>query len=64
MNQSQIKFALASHATWLVLRNPVLTKLYTRQWRRYINRSTKNINAKQRLWSLYGFIFNLMYKEV
>ena len=60
----QVRFTLALHATWSVLRDPVLTKMYTRSWKRYINRSTKNISPNQRLWTLYGFIFNVMYKEV
>ena len=52
------------HATWSVLRDPVLTKVYTRQWKRYVNRATKEISPYERILTLYGFIFNLMYREV
>ena len=57
-------FTLALHATWSVLRDPVLTKVYTRQWKRYVNRATKEISPYERILTLYGFIFNLMYREV
>ena len=32
MNKSQIRFAMAAHATWLVMKNPVLTRVYMKQW--------------------------------
>ena len=32
MNKSQIRFAMAAHAAWLVMRNPVLTRVYMKQW--------------------------------
>ena len=32
MNKSQIRFAMAAHAAWLVIRNPVLTRVYMKQW--------------------------------
>ncbi len=28
MNKSQIRFAMAAHAAWLVMKNPVLTRVY------------------------------------
>ena len=61
---NQVRFMLTLNATWSVLRDPVLTKMYTRVWKRYVTRATKDIAPKQRLLTLYGFVFNLMYKEV
>ena len=61
---SQIRFTLTLHATWSVLHDPVLTKMYTRHWKRYITRATKEIAPTERLLTLYGFIFNVMYHEV
>ena len=64
MNKSQIRFTLAVNATWSVLHDPVLTKMYTRHWKRYVSRSMKIINPNERLLTLYGYIFNVMYREV
>lgn len=61
---NQVRFTLALNATWSVLRDPVLTKMYSRLWKRYVTRCTKEIAPTERLLTLYGFIFNLMYKEV
>lgn len=61
---TQVRFTLALNATWSVLRDPVLTKMYSRLWKRYVTRATKEIAAYERILTLYGFIFNLMYKEV
>ncbi len=61
---SQIRFTLAVNATWSVLHDPVLTKMYTRHWKRYVSRSMKIIHPNERLLTLYGYIFNVMYKEV
>lgn len=61
---SQVRFTLTLNATWSVLRDPVLTKIYARQWKRYVSRATKEIAPTERILTLYGFIFNLMYKEV
>ena len=61
---SQIRFTLALNATWSVLRDPVLTKMYSRQWKRYVTRATKEIAPTERLLTLYGYVFNLMYHEV
>ena len=60
----QVRFTLALNATWSVLHDPVLTKLYARHWKRYVTRATKEIAPTERLLTLYGFIFNVMYKEV
>ena len=61
---TQIRFTLALNATWSVLRDPVLTKMYSRQWKRYVTRVSKVIAPYERILTLYGYVFNLMYKEV
>lgn len=61
---TQIRFTLALNATWSVLHDPVLTKMYSRHWKRYVSRATKDISPYERILTLYGYIFNLMYKEV
>ena len=61
---TQVRFTLALNATWSVLRDPVLTKMYSRQWKRYVTRVSKVIAPYERILTLYGYIFNLMYKEV
>ena len=60
----QVRFTLALNATWSILRDPVLTKMYARHWKRYITRATKEIAPTERLLTLYGFVFNVMYHEV
>lgn len=60
----QVRFTLTLNATWSVLRDPVLTKIYARLWKRYVTRATKEIAPTERLLTLYGFVFNLMYHEV
>ena len=61
---TQVRFTLALNATWSVLRDPVLTKMYNRQWKRYVTRVSKVIAPYERILTLYGYVFNLMYKEV
>ena len=61
---SQVRFTLALNATWSVLHDPVLTKLYARHWKRYVTRATKDIAPTERLLTLYGYVFNVMYHEV
>ena len=58
MNQSQIKFAMAAYATWLVLRNPVLTNVYLDKWQNLPSRPTSKDGE---VLTLYGFIFHEMY---
>ena len=60
----QVRFTLALNATWSILCDPVLTKMYARHWKRYITRATKEIAPTERLQTLYGFVFNVMYHEV
>jgi hypothetical protein len=38
--------------------------MYNRQWKRYVTRVSKVIAPYERILTLYGYIFNLMYKEV
>ena len=61
---TQVRFTLALNATWSVLRDPILTKMYNRQWKRYVPRVSKVIAPYERILTLYGYVFNLMYKEV
>ena len=58
MNQSQIRFAMAAHATWLVLKNPVLTRVYHDQWEKLYPRPTTQDGHEL---SLYGYVFNIMH---
>ena len=50
----QVRFTLALNATWSVLRDPVLTKIYVRKWKR----------QNGLLVTIYGYVFREMYKEV
>jgi hypothetical protein len=61
---TQDRFTLALHATWSVLRDPVLTKIYMRQWKRYLSRLGKSLLPGDQLPTLYGYIFGIMYKEL
>ena len=58
MNKSQIRFAMAAHAAWLVMKNPVLTRLYMTQWEKLYPRP---LSAEGEELSLYGYVFNVMY---
>lgn len=61
MNKSQIKFAMAAHAAWLVLRNPVLTRVFMQQWESLYPRP---LSAEGEELTLYGYVFNIMYRAV
>lgn len=61
---TQDRFTLALNATWSVLRDPVLTKIYMRQWKRYLSRLSHSLVPGTKLITLYGYIFNVMYKEL
>ena len=52
MTQNQIRFVRTLTATWKVLRDPVLTTIYTKKWKR---RTDKNL-------TIYGYVFREMYK--
>ena len=49
---TQIRFTLTLHATWSVLHDPVLTKMYTRHWKRQ-----RDIRL-----TISGYVFREMYK--
>jgi hypothetical protein len=61
---SQTRFTLTLHATWTVLHDPVLTKIYTRHWKRYVTKCSKVLTPGEKLLSLYGYVWNVMYHEV
>ena len=61
---SQVRFVLTLHATWSVLRDPVLTKMYTRHGKRYVTKCSKVLTPGEKLLSLYGYVWNVMYHEV
>ena len=63
MNTSQIRFVLTTNATWAVLRDPVLTLIYTRKMKRALAQLSKTIAPSDRLPSLFGYVFRLMYAE-
>ena len=50
----QVRFTLALNATWSGLREPVLTKIYVRKWKR----------QNGLLVTIYGYVFREMYKAV
>ena len=54
MNKSQIRFAMAAHAAWIVMKNPVLTRVYMEQWERMYPRPLSVEGAEL---SLYGYVF-------
>ena len=39
-----------------VLRDPLLTKMYTRHWKRYVTKCSKDLIAGEKLLSLYGYV--------
>ena len=61
MNKSQIRFAMAAHAAWLVMKNPVLTRVYMAQWE---NMYPRPLSVESEELSLYGYVFREMYKAV
>ena len=63
MNTSQIRFVLTTNATWAVLRDPVLTRIYARKWKRAVAQLGKTIAPDDRLPSLYGYVFRQLYDE-
>ena len=61
MNKSQIRFAMAAHAAWLVMKNPVLTRVFQQQWESIYPRPTALDGHEL---TLYGYVFYVMYKAV
>ena len=58
MNKSQIRFAMAAHAAWIVMKNPVLTRVYMEQWEKMYPRP---LSVEGEEVSLYGYVFQVMY---
>ena len=52
---------MAAHAAWLVMKNPVLTRVYMDQWEKLYPRP---LSAEGEELSLYGYVFNIMYAAV
>ena len=50
---------MAAHAAWLVMKNPVLTRVYMEQWERMYPRPLSVEGAEL---SLYGYVFQVRYK--
>ena len=61
LTPNEIRFILAVDATWTVLRQPVLTKIYHDQWASLYPRP---LSAEGEELTLYGYVFNVMYREV
>ena len=61
LTPNEIRFILAVDATWTVLRQPVLTKIYHDEWASLYPRP---LSADGKELTLYGFVFNIMYREV
>jgi len=59
MNKSQIRFAMAAHAAWLVMKNPVLTRIYMEQWEKLYPRP---LSVEGEELTLYGYVFHVMYE--
>ena len=54
MTQNQIRFVRTLTATWKVLRDPVLTTIYMKKWKR----------QRDRYRTLYGFVFKNKLKSL
>ena len=52
MTKSQLRFVRTLTATWKVLRDPVLTNIYVRKWKRH-----KDLHL-----TIYGYVWNEMYR--
>ncbi len=52
MNKNQVRFVRTLTATWKVLRDPVLTTIYTEKWKK----------RKDKTQTIYGYVFREMYK--
>ena len=52
---------MAAHAAWLVMKNPVLTRVYMTQWEALYLRP-KSVEGEE--LTLYGYVFNIMYEAV
>ena len=61
LTSNEIRFILAVDATWTVLRQPVLAKIYHDEWASLYPRPW---SAEGKELTLYGFVFNIMYEAV
>jgi hypothetical protein len=52
MDKNQIRVARTLTATWKVLRDPVLTAIYMKKWKR----------CKDITLTIYGYVFREMYR--
>ena len=59
LTSSQIRFAMAAYAAWVVMKNPVLTRVYMQQWEQLYPRPL-SVDGKE--LTLYGYIFHVMYQ--
>ncbi len=50
---------MAAHAAWLVMKNPVLVRVYMEQWEKLYPRP---LSVEGEELSLYGYVFHVMYK--
>ena len=50
---------MAAHAAWIVMKNPVLTRVYMEQWEHMYPRP---LSVEGEEVSLYGYVFQVMYK--
>lgn len=58
LTSNEIRFILALDATWAILRQPVLTKIYHDEWASLYPRP---LSTDGKELTLYGFVFNVMY---
>ena len=49
---------MAAHAAWLVMKNPVLTRVYMEQWQSLYPRP---LSVEGEELTLYGYVFQVMY---
>ena len=61
LTSNEIRFILAVNAIWTVLRDPVLTKIYHKEWSRIYPRP---LSVDGNELTLYGYVFYVMYGEV
>ena len=61
LTSNEIRFILAVDATWTVLRQPLLTKIYHDEWASLYPRP---LSAEGKELTLYGYVFNIMYAAV
>ena len=52
---------MAAYAAWVVMKNPVLTRVYMKQWETLYPRP---LSVEGEELSLYGYVFHEMYKAV